>query len=129
MQGSNSARILYALTPSGVVYVLKLENTSAYKSGSVFPLDQLIHLEVRPHLNETNVTSVAASPGFLFLGRSDGCVSCFQPAVSPQTPSGGLTLPYLSIFSLVLLSFAFVSHQVSTRNCVMIQDLVVFGVL
>ncbi|KAG2320487.1 hypothetical protein Bca52824_013700 [Brassica carinata] len=87
-EGSNSARILYALTPSGVVYVLKLENTSAYKSGSVFPIDHLIHLDVRPHLNETNVTSVAALPGFLFLGRSDGSVSCFQPAVSPQTPSG-----------------------------------------
>ncbi|KAF8116365.1 hypothetical protein N665_0019s0043 [Sinapis alba] len=88
---SDSARLsffLYALTPSGVVYILKLENTSAYKSGSVFPLDHLIHLDVRPYLNETHVTSAAASPGFLFLGRSDGCVSCFQPVVSPQKPSG-----------------------------------------
>ncbi|CAH8297272.1 unnamed protein product [Eruca vesicaria subsp. sativa] len=75
---------LYALTPSGVVYVLKLENTSAYKSASVFPLDHLIRLDVRPYLNETHVTSVAASPGFLFLGRSDGCVSCFQPLASPS---------------------------------------------
>ncbi|XP_024008157.1 nuclear pore complex protein NUP160 [Eutrema salsugineum] len=79
---------LYALTPSGVVYVLKLSNTQAYKSGSVFPLDHLIHLDVRPYLNETHVTSVAASPGFLFLGRSDGCVSCLQPFVSPQKHSG-----------------------------------------
>lgn len=90
MQGNDSGRLvffLYALTPSGVVYLLKLDNTSAYKSGSVFPLDHLTHLDVRPYLNETHVTSVAASPGFLFLGRSDGCVSCFQP----QRPPGGLT--------------------------------------
>ncbi|CAH2035197.1 unnamed protein product [Thlaspi arvense] len=89
--GGDSGRpvfFLYALTPSGVVYVLKLSNTSAYKSGSVFPLDHLIHLDVRPYLNEAYVTSVAASPGFFFLGRSDGCVSCFQPFVSPQKPSG-----------------------------------------
>ncbi|KAJ4895010.1 SUPPRESSOR OF AUXIN RESISTANCE1 [Raphanus sativus] len=82
-EGSESGRLvffLYALSPSGVVYVLKIENTSSYKSGSVFPLDHLIHLNVRPYLNETHVTSVAASPGFLFLGRSDGSVSSFQPA-------------------------------------------------
>ncbi|CAA7046484.1 unnamed protein product [Microthlaspi erraticum] len=79
---------LYAITPSGVVYVLKLSNTSAYKSGSVFPIDHLIHLDVRPYLNEASVTSVAASPGFLFLGRSDGCVSCFQCFESPQKSSG-----------------------------------------
>ncbi|KAG5397708.1 hypothetical protein IGI04_019522 [Brassica rapa subsp. trilocularis] len=85
-EGNDSGRLvffLYALTPSGVVYLLKLENTSAYKSGSVFPLDHLTHLDVRPYLNETHVTSVAASPGFLFLGRSDGCVSCFQPLRPP----------------------------------------------
>ncbi|WZZ60587.1 hypothetical protein YC2023_060694 [Brassica napus] len=86
-EGNDLVFFLYALTPSGVVYLLKLDNTSAYKSGSVFPLDHLTHLDVRPYLNETHVTSVAASPGFLFLGRSDGCVSCFQP----QRPPGGLT--------------------------------------
>ncbi|VVB11793.1 unnamed protein product [Arabis nemorensis] len=90
-EGIDSGRVvvfLYALTPSGVVYVLKLSNTSAYTSGSVFPLDHLIHLDVRPYLNEARVTSVAASPGFLLLGRSDGCVSCFQPVVSSQKSSG-----------------------------------------
>ncbi|KAL1222173.1 Nuclear pore complex protein [Cardamine amara subsp. amara] len=83
-EGSDSGRLvffLYAITSSGVVYALKLSNTSAYKSGSVFSLDHLIHLDVRPYLNETLVTSVTASPGFLFLGRSDGCVSCFQPVM------------------------------------------------
>ncbi|CDY68777.1 BnaCnng60460D, partial [Brassica napus] len=85
-EGNDSGRLvffLYALTPSGVVYLLKLDNTSAYKSGSVFPLDHLTHLDVRPYLNETHATSVAASPGFLFLGRSDGCVYCFQPQRPP----------------------------------------------
>jgi nuclear pore complex protein Nup160 len=90
-EGGDSGRLvyfLYSLTPSGVVYVLKLSNTLAYKSGSVFPLDHLIHLDVRPYLNESRVTSVAASPGFIFLGRSDGCVSCFQPIVYFQKSSG-----------------------------------------
>ncbi|XP_023645299.1 nuclear pore complex protein NUP160 isoform X3 [Capsella rubella] len=90
-EGSDSGRLvlfLYVLTPSGVVYILKVSNTSAYKSGSVFPLDHLIHLDVRPYLNATGVTSVTASPGFLFLGRSDGCVSCFQPVKYYQKASG-----------------------------------------
>ncbi|XP_019086701.1 PREDICTED: nuclear pore complex protein NUP160-like [Camelina sativa] len=79
---------VYALTSSGAIYVLRVSNTSAYKSGSAFPLDHLIHLDAGPHLNENRVTSVAASPGYLFLGRSDGCVSCFQPVVYFQRSSG-----------------------------------------
>lgn len=92
MQGSGSgplAFFLYALTPSGVVYVLNLSNALAYTSGSVFHLIHVV-VDVRPYLNEeAQVTSVTASPGFIFLGRSDGCVSCFQPFVPPQEPSSG----------------------------------------
>ncbi|KAL0670685.1 hypothetical protein Bca4012_033389 [Brassica carinata] len=84
------AFFLYAVTPSGVVYVLNLSNALAYTSGSVFHLIHVV-VDVRPYLNEAqaHVTSVTASPGFIFLGRSDGCVSFFQPFVPPQEPSSG----------------------------------------
>ncbi|KAF3582760.1 hypothetical protein DY000_02034599 [Brassica cretica] len=83
------AFFLYALTPSGVVYVLNLSNALAYTSGSVFHLIHVV-VDVRPYLNEeAQVTCVTASPGFIFLGRSDGCVSFFQPFVPPQEPSSG----------------------------------------
>ncbi|CAN8290175.1 unnamed protein product [Cochlearia groenlandica] len=88
-EGSDSGFFLYAITPSGVVYVLKLSDISGYVSGSVFPLDYLIHVDVRPYLNEAVVTSVAASSGLLFLGRSDGCVSCFEPVGSSPHKSYG----------------------------------------
>ncbi|KAH0886342.1 hypothetical protein HID58_062438 [Brassica napus] len=95
------AFFLYAVTPSGVVYVLNLSNALAYTSGSVFHLIHVV-VDVRPYLNEAqaHVTSVTASPGFIFLGRSDGCVSFFQPFVPPQEPSSGRI-------------------AVSTRSCVM----------
>ncbi|KAG2308455.1 hypothetical protein Bca52824_028203 [Brassica carinata] len=72
------AFFLYTLAPSVIVYVLSLSNALAYKSGSVFHLIHVV-VDVRPYLNEAQVTSVTASHGFLFLGRSDGCVSCFKP--------------------------------------------------
>ncbi|KAF3577053.1 hypothetical protein DY000_02034600 [Brassica cretica] len=63
--GSTSAPLVfypYALTSSGVVYALNISNVLAYESGSVIPPDHFIHVDVRPYLNEAQVTSIAWFP-------------------------------------------------------------------
>ncbi|CAH8361275.1 unnamed protein product [Eruca vesicaria subsp. sativa] len=92
---------LYAFTPSSAVYVLNLSNALAYESGSVFRHDHFTHVDVRRYLNEAQVTSVTACPGSIFLGRSDGCVSCFQPFLSRQEPLSDVA----AVIDLSILEF------------------------
>ncbi|RDX92690.1 Nuclear pore complex protein NUP160, partial [Mucuna pruriens] len=81
--------LLYVLTVSGVAYLLRIRNASAYSSVSVFPVDELLELNVRGYIpnHAVAVTAVTATAGGLVVGTSDGSVFCFQlGVVDPSAP-------------------------------------------
>ncbi|XP_027365626.1 nuclear pore complex protein NUP160 [Abrus precatorius] len=80
--------LLYVLTVSGVAYLLRIRNVSAYASISIFPVDELFELNVRGYIpNHAAITAVTATAGGLLVGTSDGCVCCFQlGVVDPSAP-------------------------------------------
>ncbi|XP_059445417.1 nuclear pore complex protein NUP160 isoform X2 [Corylus avellana] len=80
--------LLYALTVSGVVYLLKLRNISTYASSSVFPSDELIEFDVHTYSNHGAITTVAATAGCFAVGFNDGSVSCFQLGILDQSAPG-----------------------------------------
>ena len=100
MQISGASRfpyLLYVLTVSGVAYLLKIRNVSAYTSVSVFPVDELLEVNVRDYIpnHATAITTVMATVGGLVVGTSDGSVFCFQlGVVDPSAPG-------MAIFCLV----------------------------
>ncbi|GLT27531.1 hypothetical protein SLA2020_025180 [Shorea laevis] len=87
--GSDSHYLLYALTVSGVAYLLKLsKNISSYSSCFVFPKEDLVELDLQTYSSNGPISSVAAAPGCLVLGRNDGSVGCFQLGLLNQTAPG-----------------------------------------
>lgn len=82
----NHPYLLYALTVSGIAYLLRIRNVSAYKSSSVLPADDVIRaFDMRSY---GLITSVAAMPsGCFIVGRNDGSVGCFQLGMlDPSAP-------------------------------------------
>lgn len=77
---------------SGVAYLLKIRNVSAYASCSIFPSDELIELNVHDHANQKAVTAVAATSGCLVVGRNDGSLWCFRLGVLDPGAPGMLNL-------------------------------------
>ncbi|BBH02752.1 SUPPRESSOR OF AUXIN RESISTANCE1 [Prunus dulcis] len=77
--------LLYALTVSGVAYLLRLGPISTYVSHSGFRLDELVEFNVNAY---GPVTSAAAMPsGCLVLGRGDGSLACLQlGSLDPSAP-------------------------------------------
>lgn len=82
MQITGSSRfpyLLYVLTVSGVAYLLRIRNVSAYASCSILPVDELIELNVRDYVpNNAAITAVTATARCLVIGTADGSVFCFQ---------------------------------------------------
>ncbi|CAJ1968562.1 unnamed protein product [Sphenostylis stenocarpa] len=106
--------LLYVLTVSGVAYLLRIRNISAYASISVFPLDELLEVNVRGYIpnHAAGITAVAAVAGALVVGMSDGSVFCFQVGVlDPSAP--GMNLVIFSLVMRFLLPFiAFIAGVV-----------------
>jgi nuclear pore complex protein Nup160 len=67
---------------SGVAYLLRIRNVSAYGSCSVLPEDEIIELNVHDYVpNNAALTAVTATSRCLVIGTSDGSVFCFQLGV------------------------------------------------
>ncbi|KAG6421147.1 hypothetical protein SASPL_117696 [Salvia splendens] len=84
---SGDCLVLYALTISGVAYVIRLKSNFDYGTSSVVPASEVLeyNTHVQPHSGA--ITTVAASEGCLLIGRSDGSISCFQLGIlDPSTP-------------------------------------------
>jgi hypothetical protein len=116
MQITYSARhpyLLYALTVSGVAYLIKLRNISTYASSSVFPSDELIEFDIHTYSNHGAITTVAATEGCFAVGFNDGSVSCFQLGVLDQSAPGisktsvPPTLLYPQLLTCFFLFFVF----------------------
>lgn len=82
--------LIYVLTVSGVAYLLKIRNVSAYasRSSTVFPVNDVLELNVRDYIpNNVTVTAMAATTGSVVIGRSDGSICCFQlGGLDPSAP-------------------------------------------
>lgn len=77
--------LLYALTVSGVAYLLKLRNISTYASSSAFPSDELLEFNIHTYSNHGAITTVAATAGFFAVGFNDGSICCFQLGILDQS--------------------------------------------
>ncbi|KAG2402562.1 Nuclear pore complex protein [Vigna angularis] len=81
--------LLYVLTVSGVGYLLRIRNISAYASISIVPVDELLEVNVRGYIanQAAAIAAVTATAGGLVVGTSDGSVFCFQLGVlEPSAP-------------------------------------------
>lgn len=78
---------LYALTVSGVAYLLHLRRPFLYISGSNFPTNDVIEVTVQTPTQIAKITSAAATSGCLLTGRMDGSISCYQLGkLDPKAP-------------------------------------------
>ncbi|KAJ7972354.1 Nuclear pore complex protein [Quillaja saponaria] len=80
--------LLYALTVSGVAYLLNIKNVSTYGSCSIFPRNEIIEYNVHSYSNHVAISAVTATAGCLVIGRTDGSVFCFQLGVVEQSAPG-----------------------------------------
>lgn len=67
--------MLYALTISGVAYLIRLRNIYDY---SLFPANDILEYNTQIEPHHGAITAVAARAGCLVVGRIDGSISCFQ---------------------------------------------------
>uniref|UniRef100_A0A2P2MJN9 Nuclear pore complex protein NUP160 isoform X3 n=1 Tax=Rhizophora mucronata TaxID=61149 RepID=A0A2P2MJN9_RHIMU len=74
----NNPYLLYAMTVSGTAYSFRLRNISAYSSCSNFPRDELLEFNLQNYFHNGPITSVAATAGYLIVGRNDGSVVTFR---------------------------------------------------
>lgn len=87
--GSDSSFLLYALTVSGVAYLLKIsKNLPVYSLNSVLPREEIVELDIHSCGNPVSISSAAAAPGCLVLGRKDGSVGCYQLGRLDPTAAG-----------------------------------------
>jgi len=99
--------LLYVLTVSGVAYLLRIRNLSAYASISIFPVEELLEVNVRGYIanHAATIAAVTATAGGLVVGTSDGSVFCFQLGVlDPSAPGMNLLFSLLTcVFSCLCL--------------------------
>ncbi|KAJ1392233.1 hypothetical protein SESBI_35975 [Sesbania bispinosa] len=96
--------LLYVLTVSGLAYLLRIRNVSGYASCTIFPVDELLELNVRDYIsNNVAITAVTATAGGLVIGTSDGSVCCFQLGVVDPSAPGMVNLALCSFVTYLLL--------------------------
>ncbi|KAL8109546.1 nuclear pore complex protein NUP160 isoform X2 [Apium graveolens] len=85
--GSGYPYMLYALTVSGVAYLVKLKSSLSYASSAVLPQSEIMELNVKLYAQYEAITAAAATTGFFVVGGNDGFVSCFQfGTLDPSAP-------------------------------------------
>lgn len=80
--------LLYALTVSGVAYLIKLKPTLSYASSSVLPRSEIMELNVKSYAHCGAITAAAAIAGSFIIGGNDGSVCCFQFGTLDPTAPG-----------------------------------------
>jgi nuclear pore complex protein Nup160 len=95
--------LLYVLTVSGVAYLLRIRNVSAYGSCSVLPEDEIIELNVHDYVpNNAALTAVTATSRCLVIGTSDGSVFCFQLGLLDAGAPGMVSSAYIFFSSFCM---------------------------
>ncbi|KAK3000661.1 hypothetical protein RJ639_020670, partial [Escallonia herrerae] len=75
---SGNPYMLYAVTVSGVAYLIRLKNVDNYASCSIFPPNEVIEFNLQTYPHYGAITAMAASSECLVIGGNDGSVGCFQ---------------------------------------------------
>lgn len=94
--------LLYVLDVSGVAYLLRIRNVSAYAFCSIIPVDEVLELNLHdyfPNPNQVTITAVTATVRCLIIGTSDGSVFCFQLGVLDPSAPGMVNLALSSLVS------------------------------
>lgn len=85
--GSEYPHMLYALTVSGVAYVVKLKPSLSYASSAVLLQSEIMEFNVKSYTQYKVITAAAATAGFFLVGGTDGLVRCFRfGALEPGAP-------------------------------------------
>ncbi|KAF5731788.1 nuclear pore complex protein [Tripterygium wilfordii] len=90
---SRTPYLLYAVTVSGIVFLLKLADLSSYVSHSVLSRDHFVEFNLHTHshshnINNATITSIAAAAGCLVVGRDDGSITSFRLGSLHQSAPG-----------------------------------------
>ncbi|XP_073287556.1 nuclear pore complex protein NUP160 isoform X2 [Primulina huaijiensis] len=84
---SGNLFLLYALTMSGVAFLIRLRNNFEYGTSSLVPTDEILEYNTQIQPYNGAIKAVAATAGCLVIGRSDGSVGYFQlGTVDPSAP-------------------------------------------
>nr|GEW94264.1 hypothetical protein [Tanacetum cinerariifolium] len=79
--------MLYTLSVEGVAYLIKLNNLTNYGWCSFFPTTDVVELNMRSY-GDGSITAIAATTGFLVIGKEDGSLSCFRLGSLDSTSPG-----------------------------------------
>ncbi|PWA49594.1 Nucleoporin Nup120/160 [Artemisia annua] len=70
--------MLYTMSVDGVVCLIHLNNVTNYGSGSVFETTDVEELNTHNFAIHGTITSIAATAGFVVIGKHNGWVGCFR---------------------------------------------------
>nr|XP_043632456.1 nuclear pore complex protein NUP160-like [Erigeron canadensis] len=87
---SGKPYMLYALSVSGVAYLIRLTDINNYGSCSVFPPDEVFELNIQSYCDYGGITAIAATAGCLVIGGRDGSVACFRLGILDSGAPGFL---------------------------------------
>ncbi|KAK2978945.1 hypothetical protein RJ640_008726 [Escallonia rubra] len=84
---SGNPYMLYAVTVSGVAYLIRLKNVDNYASCSIFEPNEVIEFNLQTYPHYGAITAMAAISECLVIGGNDGSVGCFQLGMlDPSAP-------------------------------------------
>ncbi|KAM0016260.1 putative transcription factor WD40-like family [Helianthus debilis subsp. tardiflorus] len=75
---SRNPYMLYALTVSGVAYLIRLNDITSYGLCSVLPPNEVVELHITSYCDYGAITAMAATNGCLIIGGQDGSIGCFR---------------------------------------------------
>ncbi|KAL4564311.1 hypothetical protein LXL04_028371 [Taraxacum kok-saghyz] len=82
--------ILYALTVTGVAYLIRLNNITSYASCTVFPPSDVVELAIQNYGDYGAITAMSATAGCLVIGGRTGLVGCFRLGILDPSDPGFL---------------------------------------
>ncbi|PWA49595.1 nucleoporin [Artemisia annua] len=75
---SRNPYMLYTMSVDGVVCLIHLNNVTNYGSGSVLTTPEVEELNTHNFAVHGTITSIAATAGFVVIGKHNGWVGCFR---------------------------------------------------
>ncbi|VFQ84848.1 unnamed protein product [Cuscuta campestris] len=78
---------LYAMTISGIAFLIKLKDISTYVPSSVLSSNEVLECNTQMHCHHGAITMATSTSGCIVVGRNDGSVCCFQlGTIEPSAP-------------------------------------------